>query len=176
MMIRDNRPSIPGAGIGVLVAFGMLASYWVLAALLNWRTAVVQPSGIRVGLLPLPTGSGQFVAREIVARCFARSDHETTEEGWETNHHFTIGVETIAGVQVDMPCRFASEEEALAAAYTMNQVLNSEPADRPITVELVTANGTNFPSLKRQLVSWVSITVIAMIVGAVCGRIVDTAN
>ena len=174
-MFRDNRHSISGAWLGVLVTFGMLATYWVLAAMLNWRTAVVQPSGIRVKLFPLPTGSGHFITREVVALCFARSDHETTEDGLEANHHFTIGTQTTAGTQVDIPSRFATEDDAMAAAHTVGLILNSNLAYTPVRVELVRANGTNFPSLKRQLVLWVVITVIAVLVGAVCGMIADTA-
>lgn len=142
----------------------VVVGYWTLASVFNWYLVVVQPSGVRLTLVPFPTGSGQCIPREEITVCYAGHVVLTTEDGWETDRHFTMGVETRNGHQADIHCRYATADEALAAAHEVSLVLNSNTANNPIKVGLVSAVDS-FPTLRRQILLWVLISVMAMMVG-----------
>ena len=94
-------PAKGGEGIRIFLPMFSIFTYWVLALVLNMRTAVVTPAGVSVRLLPFPIGNGQKIKRADIAVCYCRHIIEY-EDGQEIENFHTAGVETKTGQQIDV--------------------------------------------------------------------------
>ncbi len=159
----------PGSGLRIFIAVLVPVGYWVLASVFNSYSSTVRPSGVRLTLFPFPTGAGRFIPREEITACYGRQVVLIMEDGWEADHHYTMGVQTTSGHQGDIHSRYATAEEALAAAREVSALLNSTSGANPIPVELLPAT-VSYPTLMRQLLLWGGIMLIALALGIVWDR------
>ena len=157
-------PKSGGEGIRIVIPLFAILSYWVLALVANFRTAVVKPSGVRVSMFPFPVGTGQWVNRADVAVCYARHIVEY-HRGVEIENFFTAGIQTGKGQQIDVYVKLKTAADALQFAHDIGRVLNANPAERPIDVRTVPRAATD--STFRLLgLAWLAATFLAVLLGA----------
>jgi len=160
-------PAKGGEGIRIFLPMFSIFTYWVLALVLNMRTAVVTPAGVSVRLLPFPIGNGQKIKRADIAVCYCRHIIEY-EDGQEIENFHTAGVETTTGQQIDVYIPIETEAESHQAAFEIGRVLNANPADRPIPVYTVIRDRHD-PTFKRQALAWCGLLLVSVLIGAFWG-------
>jgi len=156
-------PARGGEGIRIFIPMFSIFSYWVLALVFNFRTAVVDPKGIRVTLFPFPAGNGESVKRADIRACYMRHIIEY-EDGAEIENFYTAGVETRKGQQIDIYAQLDTESEASQAAYDIRDVLNANPADLPIPVHTVDRTPVD-SKFARMAFIWCGLLLLAVFVG-----------
>ena len=159
--LSENNPV---AGMRLLTPLYGVFHYWMFT-LCNRRTVVVDASGVRVKVGPVPSVAGQFIPRSQIAFCYASDTAANSDEGGVPDGTwFAIGVETRAGQRIHLYSRGADQGAALAAAGAVSRVFNANPTEPPIEVRLVSARYDS-PTLKREFVFWGVLAAVAILLG-----------
>jgi hypothetical protein len=156
-------PARGGEGIRIFLPLFAIFAYWILAIVFNFRTAVVDPKGIRVTLFPFPTGNGDSIKRPDIALCYTRHIIEY-EDGVEIENFYTAGVETRDGRQIDIYAQLEAEGDASKAAYEIGDVLNAHPAECPIPVHTVLRTAVDSKFARLALI-WCGLMFLAIFLG-----------
>lgn len=150
--------------VGMFAPLYGVSVYWMFT-FCNRRTVVVDASGVRVTVGPVPNIGGQFIPRSQIAFCYASDTAASSDEGdVPDGTWFAIGVETRAGQRIHLYSRGADQGTALAAAAAVSSVFNANPAEPPIEARLVPARYDS-PTLKREFVFWGVLAVAALALG-----------
>jgi len=124
----DETPSIRL----VIPAFA-LYGYVVFALLFNWRTTVVTPKGLSVGVWPLMVQPPRKLARNEIRHCFFRNV-STYDEGTLLESYYAAGVESMDGRQIEFSAPHETVEQAVQAANQIAEMLNRQLGQNRIEV------------------------------------------
>lgn len=127
----DEKPSVRLA----VPAFGLVL-YVIFALLFNWSTCVVTPKGLTVNVWPLIVRPPRRFKRDKIRFCFIRKV-STIDDGTLLESYFSVGVESIKGLQVEISYPHNSAGEAMQLANQVASKLNQLPGARLIEVQEV---------------------------------------
>lgn len=125
-----------GPSVRMIIPFYGCFVYWVLACLVNFRTAVVTPHRVWVIVWPLPVRLPQWTLREKVRRCFIRRV-ATCDDGTELESYYMCGLETLSGLQIELSGPHPEAEAAWEAAGRVAGVLNAGREGHEIEIEQI---------------------------------------
>ena len=112
-----------GPSVRLAIPLYVVAVYWVVACLVNRRTADVKPGGMWVLVWPIPVLLPRRIAREKIRHCYVRRV-SVYDEGTELETHFSTGVETLGGHLIGVSDYHQTEGEAAGIAKQVAGVLN----------------------------------------------------
>src|SRR6185295_8376332 len=125
-----------GEGVRVFIPSYLLASYWLIATVVNMRTVVLSTKGLSVTVWPIPVRKRFRFERAQIRCCYTRYVTLVDEDGVERHSFYMAGVETWTGFQVNLYGPFESYEPAVQAARELADVVNAgERPDRHISVD-----------------------------------------
>lgn len=160
---------IEKSSVGMFAPLYGVTVYWMFT-FCNRRTVVVDASGVRVTVGPVPNIEGQFIPRPQIAFCYASDTVANSDEGdVPDGTWFAIGVETRAGQRIHFYSRGADQGTALAAAGEVSRALNANPTEPPIEVRLVPARYDS-PSSNREFIFWGVLALAALVLGVIWER------
>ena len=118
-------PATFGEGIRMIVPPFFLFLYMAVALALNHRIATVRPDSIHVSVLPVPMRRSITVNRNDIRHTYARTVIVRGEDSIECDRHYTAGVETMQGRQVDVTGPQPTLKMALERAEDFTRILNA---------------------------------------------------
>ena len=119
--------------------------YWGAAVFVNRHRVVAGEWGVEVRQWPLPLGFGVRAGREEIAHAYVRP----VMEEW------AMGVETVAGQQIDLHFPFADREGAMVAAKDIATIL------APIKIRTVETKPLS-GGARRALLLWAAVALAAL--------------
>jgi len=114
--------------VRMVIPIYLFSVYWVLVALCNIRTAVIATHEVRDIVWPFPVHIPRRTKRSAIRHCFVRGV-TIMDEGTVLEDYNMVGVETLAGLQIDLSGPHNSIEEATQAAAEIAGILNIEIRD-----------------------------------------------
>jgi hypothetical protein len=161
IMHPEEQPSVR-----VVIPMYALALYWVFALLCNKRTATITPEGVRVSVWPFLVRLPRRVKHGNIRHCYIRQV-DVYDEGTVLERHYSAGVETLDGEQIDISKPHNTAEEAMLLANQVARVLNRWPGRSPVEVRQV----AQIPERKEVLLIlalaslWLALFIAAIFIG-----------
>lgn len=124
----------------------LFACYFVAAALINRRSAILTPEGVRVIIWPLPIRIPERSRRNAIRHCYLKKV-VVLDDGTELEHYYMAGIETANDQQIDLTGPHKTEPEAIESAKTITAILNQAPGNPPLEIRWI----PNHPPPRRVL-------------------------
>lgn len=128
-----------GPTMRIAIPLYVVAVYLVVACLANLRTAGVTRDGIWFLAWPIPVMLPRRIGREKIRHCYVRNLRQVSRypNNKELGSYFSVGVETLAGHQIDISGSQETADEAKRLASEVVGILNQAPGgDRIKAVEV----------------------------------------
>ncbi len=119
-----------GPSVRMVIPMYLFSVYWVLVALFNIRTVVITPQEVRDIVWPFPVHIPRRTKRSAIRHCFVRGV-TLMDEGTVLETYNMVGIETLAGLQIDVSGPHDAIHEATQAAAEIAGILNIEIRDVP---------------------------------------------
>jgi len=114
-----------GPSVRMAIPLYLFSIYWVLVALCNIRSVAITAHGVRDIVWPFPVHIPRRTKRSAIRHCFVRGV-TTTDEGTVLETYNMVGVETLAGLQIDLSGPHNSVLEETEVATEIARILNIE--------------------------------------------------
>lgn len=166
-----------GPSVRLAIPLYVVAVYWVVACLVNRRTAGVKPQGIWVLVWPVPVLLPRRISREKIRHCYVRRV-SVIDEGTELETHFSTRVETLAGHLIGVCDYQKTEADAAGVAQEVAGILNQAPGGKRIEIFEVGQSPTRAEAWRIVLrgLFWLMILLVAIFLGALWDLEYDRAR
>ena len=114
-----------GPSIRMVIPMYLFSVYWVIVSLCNIRTAILTPHHVRDIVWPFPVHLPRLTNRTNIRHCFIRGVTITDEDAILETYNM-VGVETLAGLQIDLSGPHATLDQATTAATEVANILKLE--------------------------------------------------
>jgi hypothetical protein len=170
VLVRSLLGPVEGVRI-IIPSYGLLG-YLTLAVALNWRRAVVTPSGIRVSTLPFPCAPGKKMTRHEIWLCYVRRlDQVVSSEASlfdKSEISYVAGVEDAHGRRVDISRVFKSPDDARRDAQQIIGILNQNATGRRVELQRTSeSNSADQRAWRWRVVAWMSAFMTTLAIGII---------
>jgi len=157
-------PATFGEGIRIIIPPFFLFLYLAVALALNFRIATVRPDSVKVSVLPIPMLRSITVDRNDIRHAYARTVIVIGEDFKEFDRHYTAGVETTQGRQVDVTGPQPTLQMALERAEDIARILNAGQHSHAIQATKATANPDD-SNYKPLMLLWIAGFIVLVLIG-----------
>lgn len=157
-----TNPEHYGEGIRILIPVYVLFSYWMFAVAANQQVLIVTREGLRLRILPFPTGGGGSLTREQIRAVSIRNIRSPRKHGPRRGYYLLVAESMEEELEIAGP--YPTHEAAVTVGQTITTLWRQPP--NGVSIPLIPGNGDGFRRRHRKRVLiWMVLCILAVLGG-----------